>query len=149
MFMVSHQDSSTLTGIACWQTAGLVIKEFRVRPPAGTAGEFSSPELTFCAGSYSVVSVPHCVTAVTHERSRSFYKSAGGVLHLKTLTPLTKRSWSGLTMLSIHSVGTYQGNEVTRNSLGYRCPQSSQLAEPLWTDPGVKCGISMLELIST
>ena len=28
-------------------------------------------------------------------------------------------------------------------------PQSSQLAEPLWTDPGLKRGISVRELIST
>ena len=28
-------------------------------------------------------------------------------------------------------------------------PQLSQLAEPLWTDPGVKSGISVCELIST
>ena len=28
-------------------------------------------------------------------------------------------------------------------------PQSSQLAEPLWTDPGVKSGISVRELIYT
>ena len=34
-------------------------------------------------------------------------KSACGRLHLNTHTPLTRRSWSGLTMLSRHSVGTY------------------------------------------
>ena len=28
-------------------------------------------------------------------------------------------------------------------------PCSSQLAEPLWTDPGIKSGISVCELIST
>ena len=28
-------------------------------------------------------------------------------------------------------------------------PQSSQLAEPLWTDPGLKSGVSVRELIST
>ena len=28
-------------------------------------------------------------------------------------------------------------------------PQSSQLAEPLWTDPDIKSGISVHELIST
>ena len=32
---------------------------------------------------------------------------------------------------------------------GNTWPQSSQLAEPLWTDPGVKIGISVRELIST
>ena len=28
-------------------------------------------------------------------------------------------------------------------------PQSSQLAEPLWTDPGIKSGICVCEVIST
>ena len=41
------------------------------------------------------------------------------------------------------------GNELTRNSSGNISPMSSQLAEPLWTDPGVKCGICVRELIST
>ena len=40
------------------------------------------------------------------------------------------------------------GNELTRNSSGNTRPQSSQFAEPLWTDPGLKSGISVLELIS-
>ena len=32
----------------------------------------------------------------------------------------------------------FRENELTRNSLGNTRPQSSQLAEPLWTDPGLK-----------
>ena len=50
--------------------------------------------------------------------------------------------------LSRHSVGTYQetNSHATRQgTLG----QSSQLAEPLWTDHGLKSGISEYELIST
>ena len=35
------------------------------------------------------------------------------------------------------------------NSSGNIRPQSSQLAEPLWTDHGVKSGMSARELIST
>ena len=49
--------------------------------------------------------------------------------------------------LSRHSVGTYQetSSHATRQeTLG----QSSQLAEPLWTDPGQKSGTSVRELIS-
>ena len=46
-------------------------------------------------------------------------------------------------------VGTNQGNELTRNSSGNTRPQSSQLVEPLWSDPGVKSGIIVPELIST
>ena len=44
-------------------------------------------------------------------------------------------------MLSTYSVGSDQGNELLGNSLGNTRPQSSQLAEPLWTDPGLKNGI--------
>ena len=41
--------------------------------------------------------------------------------------------------------------EPIRNDLtcNLSWPQSPQLAEPLWTDPGPKSGISMCELIST
>ena len=64
-------------------------------------------------------------------------------------TPLTQQSQSGLTILSRHSVGTYQGNELTYNLLGCAWPQLSCLAEPLWTDPGLKSGIGVHELKST
>ena len=50
-------------------------------------------------------------------------------------------------MLSRHSAGTYHGNELTSNSSGNARPQSSQLAEPPWTDPGVNSGIGVRELI--
>ena len=76
-------------------------------------------------------------------------KSADGRLQINTHTPLTQRSRSGLTVLSMHSVETYQGNELTRNSSGNTRPQSSQLAKPLLTDPGIKSGISVRGLIST
>ena len=38
-------------------------------------------------------------------------------------------------------MGTYQGNELTRNPSENACPQSSQLAEPPWIDPGLKGGV--------
>ena len=76
-------------------------------------------------------------------------KSAGCRLHLNTHTPFTQRSLSGLTMpLSTHSVGTYP-EMSSRNLSGIIWPQSSQLAEQLWTDPGLNSGISVLDLIST
>ena len=66
-------------------------------------------------------------------------KSAGGRLHLK----------SRLTMpLSRHSVGTYpetSSRAIRQGTLGLW----SQLAESLWTDPGLKSEISVHELIST
>ena len=50
--------------------------------------------------------------------------------------------------LSRHS-GNLSRNELKRNLSGNIWPQSFQLAEPLWTDPGKKSGISVLKLIST
>ena len=53
-----------------------------------------------------------------------------------------------LHMLYIRdSVGTYQGNKLTRNSSGNACPQSSQLAEPPWTVYGTEWNTAP-ELIS-
>ena len=75
-------------------------------------------------------------------------KSAGGRLHLNMHTPLTHRVRSGLTMTLFRQCGNLSGNELTRNSSGNTRSQSSQLAEPLWTDPGLKSGISLRELIS-
>ena len=43
---------------------------------------------------------------------------------LNRRAPRTQRSRSGLTVLSRHSVRTYQGNDLTRNSSGNACPQS-------------------------
>ena len=66
-----------------------------------------------------------------------------------THTPVTQRSRSGLTMLlSKHSVVTYQETSSYTTRQGTQ-PQSSQLAEPLWTDPNLKTGINVRELIST
>ena len=39
--------------------------------------------------------------------------------------------------------------QATHNSSGNTWPQSSQLAELLWTDPSLKSGISVHQLIST
>ena len=52
-------------------------------------------------------------------------------------------------MLSRHSVETYPGNELTRNSSRIIRSQSFQLAEPLRTDPDVESDIGVRELIST
>ena len=89
--------------------AGLVIERLRVRIPAGAAGEFSSPESTLCAASYSVFVLPPVLPQWHAKDPGHSAKSVGGRLHLNTHTPLTQRSRSGLTTpLSRHSVGTYQ-----------------------------------------
>ena len=41
------------------------------------------------------------------------------------------------------------GNVLTCNLSGKIRPQSSQIAESLWTDPGIKSGINVCDLVST
>ena len=85
-------------------------------------------------------------------RSRIFSgspaKCACGMLYLNTRTPMTQQIRSGLTT-PLSCCGNLSGNELTRNFTGNIWPQSSQLAEPLWTDPVTKSGITVRELIST
>ena len=52
-------------------------------------------------------------------------------------------------LLSRHSVGPYPENKLTCNLSGNIWPQSSQLVEPLRSDPGIKSGISVRDLIPT
>ena len=78
-----------------------------------------------------------------------FAKSEGGRLHLNTHTPLTHRGRSGDYAAVQAECGNLSGNELTRNASGNTRLQSSQLAEPLWTDLGAKSGISVREIILT
>ena len=50
--------------------------------------------------------------------------------------------------LSRHSVGTYQETSSHATRQGTLGHSRSQLADPPWTDPGLKSGISVRELIS-
>ena len=95
--------------------------------------------------SYSV-SIQPCVTAVACKRPWSFCQKCRWQVtpkHAYTLDP-GKSEWADNA-----SKGTYQGNKLTCNSSGNTQPQSSQLAEPLWTNSGIKSGISVRELIPT
>ena len=90
-----------------------MIERLRVRILVGAAGEFSSPELSLCADSYSVSDSPPPPSPVLPQwqvkDTGHSTKSAGGRLNLNTHTSLTQRSRSGLTMpLSRHSVGIYR-----------------------------------------
>ena len=60
----------------------------------------------------------------------------------------TKSEWADYADVQTWC-GNLSGNELTRNPSGNSRSQSSQLAEPLWTDPRVKSEISVRELIST
>ena len=90
------------------------------------------------------------VTAVAHKRPRSFCQKCRWQVTPKcayTLDP-TKSEWTDHVAVQA-LYGNLSGNEHTRNSSGNTWSQSSQLAEPLWFDPGLKKGISVRELFST
>ena len=57
------------------------------------AGEFSSPESTLCAKSYSVPTPPPVLPQLHVKDPSHSAKSAGGRLHQNMHTPLTKQSW--------------------------------------------------------
>ena len=132
-------------------SAALGIERLRVRIPAEAVGEFSFPEHTLGQCVLTLVRCPFhpCVTEVARKRPRSFGQNCNGRLHLNTYTPSTQQSRSALTMLFSRSAETYQGNKLTRNSSECARPQSSSLTEPLWSEPGLKSGIGVRELIST
>ena len=69
------------------------------------------------------------VTALARKRSRSFCLGCRQQVTVEQACILHQQIRSGM------SVRTHQGNELTRNSPGNSRPQSSQLTEPLWTDP--------------
>ena len=94
---------------------------------------------------------PH-VTAVARKRPRSFfpkYRWQVTPKHAYTLDP-TMSEWANYAVVKAQG-GNLSGNKLAfaGNSLGNSQSQSSQLAEPLWTDLGLKSGVSLLELIST
>ena len=66
--------------------------------------------------------------------------------HAYTLDP-SKSEWADYAAVRAES-GSLSGNDLTRNSSGNTRLQSSQFAEPLFTDPGLQSGISLRELIS-
>ena len=65
-------------------------------------------------------------------------KSASGRLHLNTHTlDPTKSEWADYAAVQAWCENL-SGNELSLNAPGNIPPQSSQFAEPLWTDPGIK-----------
>ena len=89
------------------------------------------------------------VTVVARKRPRSFCQKCRWQVtpkHAYTLYP-SKSEWADYATIQAEC-GNLSGNELTRNSSGNTRSQSSQLAEPLWTGPGLKSGISLRELIS-
>ena len=126
---------------------GLMIERLRVQIPAGAAGKFSSQ---LC-----VLTLIRClfhpsVTTMARKIPRSFYQKCRWQVtpkHAYTLDPL-KSEWADYAAVQAQC-GNLSGNELTRNLSGNTRSQLSQLAEPLWTDSGLKGGSTLLELIST
>ena len=90
------------------------------------------------------------VTAVARKTPWSFCQKCRWQVtpkHIYTLDP-SKLEWADYAAVQAEC-GNLSGNELTRKSSGNTWSLSSQLAEPLWTDPGLKSGISLCELIST
>ena len=104
-----------------------------------------------CADSYSV-SVPPPVLPQWQVKTPVILQKlwvAGYTKHAPppTLDP-SKSEWADYATVQ-EECGNLSGNEFTCNSSRNTRSQSSQLAEPLWTDPGLKSRISLRELIST
>ena len=91
-----------------------------------------------------------CVTTVACKRPRPFCQKCRWQFtpkHAYTLDP-SKSEWAGYAAVQAQC-GNLSGNKLTCNSSGNTRPQSAQQAEPLWTDPSLKSGISVRNLIST
>ena len=87
---------------------------------------------------------------VACKRPRSFCQKCRWQVtpkHAYTLD-LSKSEWADYAAVQAEC-GNLSGNELIRNSSGNTWSQSSQLVEPLWTDPGLKSKISLRELIFT
>ena len=89
------------------------------------------------------------VTAVARKRPQSLCPKCRWKVTPKqayTHDP-TKSEWADYATVQAQS-RSLSGNELTRNLSENIRSQSSQLAELVWTDPGIKSGISVHELIS-
>ena len=134
----SLDDAMQLTSKLSGKSAGPVIERFWNRIPAGAPGEFSSPESALCDDSYRCPFHPR-VTAVARKRPRPFWQKCRWQVTLKhayTLDP-SKSEWADYAAVQAEC-WNLSGNELTRNPSGNTRSQSSQLVEPLWTDPGPK-----------
>ena len=80
----------------------------------------SSPDFTFCADSYS-----------------------GSVVPPPDEVGVDRQCCPGIVLEPLRETSSHA---LTCNWSGNVCPQSSQLAESLWTDPGLKSEIGVCEL---
>ena len=104
---VSIRDSSV------GKSAGLVIERLRVRIPAGAEREFSSPELTFCADSYSVSVLSPVLPQWQVKDPAHSAKSACDSLQPNTLSH-TKSEWADYAVKV--QCGNYQLREMSSHA---------------------------------
>ena len=91
-----------------------------------------------------------CVTAVARKRPRALCQKCRWQVTLKYAYTLNSTKSEGADNAAVQAqCENLSGNELTLNSSGNTRPQSSQLAEPLWTDPGITSGIYVRDLLST
>ena len=136
--------------IACWLERRTRDRKVASSNPGRSGGRIFFFRVNFC-----VLTLIRClfhprVTAVARKRPRSFCQKCrwqARPKHAYTLDP-TKSEWADYAAVQAEC-GNLSENELTRNSSGNTRSQSSQLAEPLWTDPVLKSGISVRELIPT
>ena len=90
------------------------------------------------------------VIAVARKRSRPFCQKCRWQFTPKQAYThdSTKSEWADYVAVQA-CYENLSGHELASNSSGNTRSQSSQLAEPLWTDPGLKSGISVRGMIST
>ena len=84
------------------------------------------------------------VTAVARKELQSFCQKCRWQVtpkHTYILDPL-KSEWADYATVQA-DCGNLSGNELTHNLFENTQLQTSQLTEPLWTDPGPKSGISL------
>ena len=92
---------------------------------------------------------PH-VTTVAHKRPQSFCQKCRWWVSPKHAYALdTTKSERPYYAAVQAQCGNLSRHELTCNLQGNTRARSSQLAEPLWTNPGLKSGISVCKLIST
>ena len=88
------------------------------------------------------------VTAVARKIPQSFCLKFRGQVTPKHAYALDSAKSERADYAAVQALcGNLPGNELARNLSGNTRPQSSRLAEPLWTGPGIKSGISVCELI--
>ena len=115
--------SITCNLVACWLERRTRDRKVASSNPGWSGGRIFFSRVNFvCRLLFGVRSIPVLPQWHVKDPGQSA-KSAGGGLHLNTLTSLIQRSRSGLpTPLSRHSVGTYQetsSHATRKGTLGH------------------------------